>query len=55
MAWVMLPRGAEWRYGYDATRMPWYPQARLFRQHTDGAWDGVVSRIVEELRAAFAA
>jgi tetratricopeptide (TPR) repeat protein len=50
--WILLPRGAEWRYGYDATRMPWYPRARLFRQRgTDRGWNEVVTRAAEALTA----
>jgi Tfp pilus assembly protein PilF len=48
--WVMLPRGAEWRYGSDATRMPWYSQARLFRQDArQSGWDAVVSGVAAAL------
>jgi hypothetical protein len=34
---------------------PWYPTARLFRQHTPGDWAGVLDRVIgelSELRAA---
>jgi hypothetical protein len=50
--WIMLPRGAEWRYGYDETRMPWYARARLFRRHSGQRdWSDVVARIAAELAA----
>ena len=48
--WILLPRGAEWRYGYDEASMPWYPRARLFRQRNSGSgWGEVVSRVTAAL------
>jgi tetratricopeptide (TPR) repeat protein len=48
--WILLPRGAEWRYGYGEASMPWYPRARLFRQQVaDNGWGEVVSRAVTAL------
>ncbi len=34
-----------------ATRSPWYPSARLFRQRVRGSWDGVFEAMAEELRS----
>jgi len=47
--WVLLPVSAEWRYGIDGERMPWYPSARLFRQAAPGAWSAVAGRVAREL------
>lgn len=47
--WVMVPHAPEWRYGVAGETMPWYPTARLLRQTEAGNWDGVVSRVVEDL------
>jgi tetratricopeptide (TPR) repeat protein len=47
--WVMLTFAPDWRYTLgDSTA--WYPGARLFRQSSQGDWDGVVARVVEALR-----
>lgn len=48
--WVMTALVPEWRYGLRGTTMPWYPQARLFRQAMQGDWDPVISAIERELR-----
>ncbi|MCC6608231.1 MAG: tetratricopeptide repeat protein [Burkholderiales bacterium] len=48
-AWVLLPVGAEWRYGVDGERMPWYPSARLFRQSLPNDWAPVVGNVAREL------
>lgn len=48
--WVMTALVPEWRYGLRGTTMPWYPQARLFRQTTQGDWDSVVSGVERALR-----
>jgi tetratricopeptide (TPR) repeat protein len=47
--WVLLPVGAEWRYGVAGEHMPWYPSARLFRQQAPGAWAPVVDQVAREL------
>jgi tetratricopeptide (TPR) repeat protein len=46
--WIMIPRGAEWRYGCGGETMPWYPSARLFRQEAAG-WPGVIARVAAAL------
>lgn len=48
--WVMTALVPEWRYGLRGASMPWYPQARLFRQTAQGDWDPVISGIERELR-----
>jgi tetratricopeptide (TPR) repeat protein len=48
---VLLPKsstGCIWYWGSGENTTPWYPSARLFRQHAMGAWAGVV----EDLRQA---
>jgi tetratricopeptide (TPR) repeat protein len=47
--WIMLPHVAEWRWGIGGEECPWYPSARLFRQHFQGDWDGLVLRLIDEL------
>jgi hypothetical protein len=42
---VMLGAVADWRWGEEADRSPWFPSARLFRQTAIGAWDKVVMRV----------
>jgi tetratricopeptide (TPR) repeat protein len=48
---VMLPKAAEWRWMDDRADSPWYPSLQLIRQDINGAWDGVVTRVIERLRA----
>jgi tetratricopeptide (TPR) repeat protein len=48
---VMLPFAADWRWGIDSDRTPWYPGARLVRQRAPGAWDEVIARIAASLNA----
>jgi tetratricopeptide (TPR) repeat protein len=50
--WVLLPVGAEWRYGVAGERMPWYPSARLFRQSRRGDWSGPLDAVAIALRKA---
>ncbi|HEV3137366.1 MAG TPA: tetratricopeptide repeat-containing glycosyltransferase family protein [Pirellulales bacterium] len=47
--WLALPQPSDWRWMVDRTDSPWYPTMRLFRQTTNGDWDGVFIRIQAEL------
>ena len=42
---VMVPHGADWRYGGEGERMAWYPTVRLFRQKALGEWGPVFARM----------
>ena len=50
-AWVMLPFSPDWRWMMHREDSPWYPQMRLFRQQTIGAWPAVIERIRDALAA----
>lgn len=47
---LALRRWPDWRWLLDRPDTPWYPQMRLFRQATDGDWDGVFARIAAAVR-----
>jgi len=47
--WVGLPQPAEWRWMVDRDDSLWYPKHRLFRQATDGDWDGVFGAMRDAL------
>ena len=50
--WLLLPYGGDWHWivqGRDDS--PWYPTARLFRQHTPGDWTKAVAAVARELAA----
>jgi hypothetical protein len=49
-AWVLVPQVPDWRWLLAREDSPWYPTLRLFRQETDGDWQGVFSKISDELR-----
>jgi hypothetical protein len=49
--WVLNRYDQCWRWLRGRTDSPWYPSARLFRQRTPGDWSGVMSDVVEALRA----
>lgn len=48
--WILLPHPAEWRWLERREDTPWYPTARLFRQHESGNWDDVVDRVKAKLQ-----
>ena len=52
--WILLSHLADWRWMQKIETTPWYPTARLLRQHEPGNWAGVVERAagdLNELRA----
>ena len=51
-AWVLLKKGADWRWMLDRTDSPWYASLRLFRQEKAGEWMPVISECYENLAAA---
>lgn len=56
--WVALKRVPDWRWLLDRDDSPWYPTMRLFRQATDGDWQGVFvgirQALVSEMAGRFA-
>ena len=48
--WVLLPFNADWRWGLQGNRSPWYPQARLFRQSAMNRWDTVIDAVGASLQ-----
>jgi Tfp pilus assembly protein PilF len=48
--WVLLASAPDWRWLLGRNDTPWYPGMRLFRQHADGDWSGVVSEVAQALR-----
>lgn len=54
--WILLPdRGTDFRWLLEREDVPWYPQARLFRQQKNESWADVLLRVKEQLSMRFAA
>ncbi len=49
--WILLPLHGEWRWMLDRTDSPWYPSATLFRQHSFGNWQELISRVSTQLNS----
>jgi len=47
--WVLLPFSADYRWMIDREDSPWYPSARLLRQHQIGDWGSVLEWLQREL------
>jgi hypothetical protein len=50
--WLALQTIPHWVWGLEGETSPWYPDHRLFRQTARGDWDGVFSRMADDLRAS---
>jgi tetratricopeptide (TPR) repeat protein/glycosyltransferase involved in cell wall biosynthesis len=53
--WILLAFSPDWRWLLEREDSPWYPTARLFRQHQRGDWESVFDRVAEALGAVAAA
>ena len=51
--WVLLQKGADFRWLRGRADSPWYPTARLFRQSRAGDWQSVLAAVNANLRARF--
>ena len=49
--WILLAHEPDWRWMTGRADSPWYPSARLFRQHRPGDWSGVLARVAAALPA----
>lgn len=53
--WLLISNPPEWRWGIrdlGASRTPWYPSVRLFRQVEPGDWDQVLNDVYNAMNAA---
>jgi tetratricopeptide (TPR) repeat protein len=47
--WILLTHVPDWRWLLNRDDSPWYPSARLFRQHETREWGSVITRVHEAL------
>jgi hypothetical protein len=48
--WILLPFHADWRWMLTRGDTPWYPSARLFRQHQSGTWRSLMDDVHASLQ-----
>ncbi|WP_293126260.1 tetratricopeptide repeat protein [Microcoleus sp. bin38.metabat.b11b12b14.051] len=53
--WILLAFSPDWRWLLERSDSPWYPTARLFRQHQRGDWEPVFARVAQALGSMVAA
>ncbi|MEC8204426.1 MAG: glycosyltransferase, partial [Pseudomonadota bacterium] len=53
--WMLLARGADWRWFRYAENSPWYPSMRIFRQTERGNWRIPIGNIENMLDTFFSA
>jgi len=51
--WILLPYVTDYRWTLDGATTPWYPDAKLFRQSAISDWNGVISKVVQQLAPIF--
>jgi Flp pilus assembly protein TadD len=47
--WVIHSFSPDWRWLHETDTSPWYPTVRLFRQHAPNQWEGVITRVRDQL------
>ena len=47
--WVAISHVGDWRWMVSGESCPWYPGVRMFRQTSQGDWDGVFRQIEKTL------
>ncbi len=47
--WLLNRLDTDWRWGIEASRTPWYPSLRIFRQRIAGHWSDVLSEVAATL------
>ena len=47
---LALSKSPDFRWMVDTDVSPWYPTARLFRQHNNGDWQNVIEALVHEIQ-----
>ncbi len=50
---VLVPWPAEWRWMAKGEESPWFPGFRVYRQDLDGNWTEALTRLRDDLLAAF--
>ena len=51
--WLLLQKVPDWRWGLGNDTTFWYESLRLFRQHENNNWDGVMQRVTHALHEKF--
>lgn len=52
--WILNRFDACWRWLVNRSDSPWYPTAKLYRQHRHGDWEGVLRQVAADLEHAAA-
>ena len=47
--WVLLPYEVNWRWHTDLSVCDWYDSVKLFRQHKQNDWSGVLEDVLAEM------
>jgi ADP-heptose:LPS heptosyltransferase len=48
--WVLLPHLPDWRWLMHRSDSPWYPSARLYRQHHARDWSAPLAQLAADLQ-----
>lgn len=52
--WVLVCFDSDWRWQFNRTNSPWYPNITLYRQKTVGDWTEVLQQVIASLKTSLA-
>ena len=46
--WTLVNFNPEWRFGLRGEKNDWHPSMKVYRQHKEGDWESVISKVADD-------
>ena len=46
--WTLVNFNPEWRFGLRGEKNDWHPSIKVYRQHEEGDWESVISKVADD-------
>ena len=46
--WTLVNFNPEWRFGLHGEKNDWHPSIKVYRQHKEGDWESVISKVADD-------
>lgn len=51
--WILLQYNSDWRWFYDTSFTPWYPNTKIYKQNVGENWDNVIEKVKYDFKKMF--